>query len=388
MEKQERMGYIDGMKGIASMLVVFTHLVTAFLPGLLRAIPTNGPMEKLWLDSPLNCLTNGAFPVQFFLVISGFLTARKQYRRAESPLYQPVRAYGRLLRIVMPAVFFAYVLMKLGWMRHMDVLAVNEALINLRDYNQFTPTLSGMLFDGMVLTFLKESLYVSPLWTIHLEFIGVFMITLIASYSAKREPRPRVYYLLMGLFLVRTNEYGLYAFLFGALAFDCIDRLETDHSRLGQASRFLLTRKTPRALTTVAALYLACINTNCTGLWDVFYPLINYSGLLRGVGVTVLVMLVATSPRCQRFFGAKPLVGLGRLSAYTYAFHWPIILSLGCWLYLALYTRLAYLPMIAVISVVCIGATLAMAFGYLKLSEAVSRRVGKLAFPQKGSLGG
>ena len=142
-------------------------------------------------------------------------------------------------------------------MKHMEALAVDERLGAVRNFYQFSPSIRGLLFDGAVLTFFKESLYVAPLWTIHVEFIGVFMITLIASYSAKCFPRPRIYYFLMGLFLVCTNEYGLFSFLFGALAYDCIDRLDTDDSRFGRICRALLTTRALRAIVVLVAFYLA-----------------------------------------------------------------------------------------------------------------------------------
>lgn len=60
-----RISWIDGLRGIAALLVVFCHIACVFKYGLYSIKGANTIFEKVWLFTPLNVLTNGNTAVQF-----------------------------------------------------------------------------------------------------------------------------------------------------------------------------------------------------------------------------------------------------------------------------------------------------------------------------------
>lgn len=108
---EKRLGYIDGIRGIASIMVVFCHLSCAFMPWYYKTTPESTVFSKFFLASPLNALTNGHTAVNIFFVLSGFLIARKMYCKSEESIISPFFQYTKLLRVVMPAVILAALLM-------------------------------------------------------------------------------------------------------------------------------------------------------------------------------------------------------------------------------------------------------------------------------------
>ncbi len=121
---QNRLSHIDGIRGIASILVIFCHLACIFYMPYYKNTPGSSVFSKLFLASPLNVLTNGHTAVQCFFVLSGFLIARKLYLKRENAVQSPISQYLKLLKVVIPAVLFSAMLMGSGMMCHQKAFAI------------------------------------------------------------------------------------------------------------------------------------------------------------------------------------------------------------------------------------------------------------------------
>ena len=119
-----RIEYIDGIRGLASLFVVFCHLAAVFLPHFYSYKQDASTLSHIFINSPFNILTNGSVAVQCFFVLSGFLIARKMYGAKSSNVrsLSPVRQYVKLVKIVFPAILFAAILMWCGLMFHLKAL--------------------------------------------------------------------------------------------------------------------------------------------------------------------------------------------------------------------------------------------------------------------------
>jgi peptidoglycan/LPS O-acetylase OafA/YrhL len=87
---------LDGLRGIAALSVVLHHFIAAFAPWI---FPDPALYRNLFADGPLVILANGAYAVQIFFVLSGFVISASA-ARAQIPL--AARAIGRYLRLSVP----------------------------------------------------------------------------------------------------------------------------------------------------------------------------------------------------------------------------------------------------------------------------------------------
>ena len=94
---QGRFAALDGLRGIAAIVVVFHHFLCAFLPQFVPGLTDH----TSWLvDTPLGLLVNGHFSVYIFFVLSGFVVARAAVKSSD-PFY--VNIPLRYLRLALPA---------------------------------------------------------------------------------------------------------------------------------------------------------------------------------------------------------------------------------------------------------------------------------------------
>lgn len=74
----ERKKYLDGLRGVMAISVVTCHFICVYYPEMLfHTYAANAGWKSIVARTPLSALINGDFAVQYFFVLSGFLTAFK-----------------------------------------------------------------------------------------------------------------------------------------------------------------------------------------------------------------------------------------------------------------------------------------------------------------------
>ncbi len=376
---ETRLDYLDGLRGIASVFVILCHLAAIFLSSYHTYQPDASALSRFFMNSPLNILTNGSTAVQCFFVLSGFLIARKMYRSQPkvSHALSPVRQYVKLVKLVFPAILFAAVLMWCGLMFHLKAAEQNPNLSFALDYNNFKPSvLNAFLLEPFYRVFVEGSRYVEPFWTIRFEFYGAILITAISYFAKDHVKIAKLTYLFCGFVFALISPH-LAAFSIGALAFDCLDRKELDDSYIGKGVRWILSKKVFLILLGIFGAYLACLNQTMTGMWAPIRHLpgfiSNHAGIIRALGIGLCLVCICKFVFLQKLLSIKPLKFAGKISPYTYAFHWPVTLSLGCGLYLLLAkTKLPYSVSVLFIGIAVTIATFALAFAYTKLIPLIA----------------
>jgi peptidoglycan/LPS O-acetylase OafA/YrhL len=107
--ENQRLTSLDGLRGVAALIVVCFHFACAFLPDL---IPDQTGTLSWVIDTPIGILLNGPFAVSVFFVLSGFVVSNAAAKR-RSPIYVnlPLR-YIRLAVPVSASVIYAWALLK------------------------------------------------------------------------------------------------------------------------------------------------------------------------------------------------------------------------------------------------------------------------------------
>jgi peptidoglycan/LPS O-acetylase OafA/YrhL len=338
-DNERRIAYIDTLRGLASIQVLLSHSMLAFFAGTALASPSSGTLAGYLAASPLYFAIDGASAVCIFFVLSGYvLTPIFTYSHATNS-----RLIGsRFLRLGIPAIascaFSAILFQALGgynevastitksqwlaegWRPSSDLWFVKDALINgiILGYQDS----SLALWLGFPVAYLApmENSYVTPLWTLSIEFYGSILILLLAR------SRSRTMLILAILLLSRTY---LLCFVAGHLA-----------ARFDLGGKRLIFNWPTAMLAAVIGLAVCLTSHFWTPEVMVKFcsqsmrflppcPLAKTSYLMRVYGATIFTIGVMQCAPLRRFLAHERLQALGRLSFPIYLTHWPIIFGIG-----------------------------------------------------------
>ncbi|TGO81169.1 hypothetical protein BPOR_1302g00010 [Botrytis porri] len=82
--KTENVKWVDGLRGIASLLVVATHIARAFDPDLFLASSGEGIRPRLLQLPILRILPQGRIGVTIFSLVTGYVCALKPIRQCRA----------------------------------------------------------------------------------------------------------------------------------------------------------------------------------------------------------------------------------------------------------------------------------------------------------------
>jgi peptidoglycan/LPS O-acetylase OafA/YrhL len=315
---------LDSARGIAALVVVFHHAACAFAPLLVhdRYAP--------WL----RILFQGAFPVRFFFVLSGFVLSLSYFRSGRVAVLRSaaVRRFFRLAVPVAAAVCLAYVLFDLGlYFNAVAGVAQHQPdrLRWLHHWYLFAPSATDAAAEAGWRAFFDydtKHTYNNVLWTMGVEFRGsMFVFALVALIGGLRNRA--ALYLVVGLVLRGLGHYHLIDFLAGAALCDWYvnrglpagesDRTAFAAGLLMVAAGLIIGGSAPAEIETHKD-FGGFISAR---LWLTAAAVLVVAGILR-------------STRLQAALTVRPLVLLGKMSFSLYLVHVPVICSLSSWLYL------------------------------------------------------
>jgi len=208
--KSERYESLDGLRGIAALIVVIFHFLCAYVPGLISEYalhPWRGS------DTPLAIFYNGEFAVAIFFVLSGFVVANSAAKRHLPVAFNLVQRYVRLAVPVLASTLLAWAILKL-FPQAVHQLKLAEPDNRWLDhvYDGGLPRLRHAVLDGGLLVFLHGySFFNNPLWTMKIELLGSWALYLICGWS---QDRVRIGLLLCYLvlpLLISQPEFSAFA---------------------------------------------------------------------------------------------------------------------------------------------------------------------------------
>jgi peptidoglycan/LPS O-acetylase OafA/YrhL len=191
-----RLGWLDGLRGVAAMQVVLLHYVSAFFP-----LPIHDFGWRGVISAPLVFLYNGNWAVYLFFIISGVALTHAFSARPVAFLPMVMR---RLIRLGLPmaaATVLAAVFCSLLPVAHVVAAArtgspwfeaIGPAEISVAAIAHQI-ALEGLLvgFDScsMVPRWMRGGLSLAqvghafdmPLWTLHIEFCGSLLVMLLVA---------------------------------------------------------------------------------------------------------------------------------------------------------------------------------------------------------------
>ena len=305
--------HISGLKGMGAFIVFIHHFFYCFYPLFIPEGSATAPIEHIPVA---NLLVNGNFAVCLFILLSGYLVARNAER------YDSLDQYGgaivkRYLRLLIPLAVAAVLSYLLCVTRVYRIHEVSKALGNDLTANYFSVIRFHHLILSVFLAPFGYHVLVGPFWMMNYILVGAFLVMGITLVIRRMRPEHQLLTILFVAVLLLYRQPYYSCVMAGMFLFKLGERPVKVPVAL---------RITVVLLSLAAACWLAA---DQAGVMD--YDI--YKNLLAAF---LFVSAVLLSTSLQKVFGCRLMDRLGELSLGIYIFHWPVICSLSCWLYLSM----------------------------------------------------
>lgn len=209
---------LEGLRGIAAIAVVIFHFLVLFYPGMFYGVGHSmAPVQHMRFEDnlfglPTGAFISGAFAVAIFFVLSGFVLTIGYFQTGDKKIIQKL-ATKRYLRLMLPAavsILLVWLILSFGLNANKNIaegisLAGSSSSLWTFNPNFFEALWQGIL--GIFTTSLNAEHYNPVLWTMQYEFIGSFLVFLIALLFGKSKNR-WIVYLFAGILTFNTWYIG------------------------------------------------------------------------------------------------------------------------------------------------------------------------------------
>ncbi|MEK4158878.1 acyltransferase [Paenibacillus odorifer] len=325
-----KMLHLNGLRGVAALMVVLSHYTLSFYPALHTGNPSDvyNSFELFVSASPLNVLYNGSFAVFIFFILSGFVLSYKYWRLEHYTfndyLGNIIKRYIRLNIPIAVSIILAFTLLALGLFYNTNANEIANSLGWLKGiYNFSSDSLEALkeAFYGVV--FQGKQNYNLILWTLKYEFYGSVMIYSFMLVLRKTNIRYAIYPLI---FVLLWNSYYL-AFFLGLLLSDLHSKdLLKIKNRIALFLIFLL------------ALFFGSYPwreqfgapTRLYGFLKLDFLGVNsYYEFYHTVGAFLLLICALNSSYLKRLLSSRICLFLGEISFSLYLLHLLMLCSLS-----------------------------------------------------------
>lgn len=336
-----RIKYIDGFRGLATLVVLFNHFAGLFYPTMFSysADKAHASMELFFSTTPLFALINGQGAVIIFFMLSGYLLSCKYFIKKDRDILisTAIRRYFRLLPPCLLSILVGYLLIKYS-------LTSADQVYSEYILWKFNPSLSDAIREGFYGIFTgTSSSYNIALWTIAYEIKGTYLVLAILSLLGNYRKRYIVYFLSILIF--RNSFFA--AFIIGLLLSDL--KINKEHI-LKSINKPLI-----NVVLLLAGLMLTIYPvtfTNHNYMYGIMQKLSGNNELVyRIIGASMIFLVVLNSALIQRFLNLRALTKIGEVSFSIYVIHLAIMGSISSSLFLYINRYLTY-NISAVISII------------------------------------
>ncbi|MBA2611437.1 MAG: acyltransferase [Bacteroidetes bacterium] len=333
----KKLAYLDGLRGIAALIVVFHHLVLLFYPVLNNGEETNS-IAKYISISPLNIFYNGDYAVCLFFILSGYVLSYK-YISSNNPkilIGYAIKRYFRLLPLIAASVIFCYAAIKL------NLINTNSLNLHTGSGNWLTDlfktdtsfmALIENIFYGIL--FFGDNQYNPVVWSMKVEFIGSMLLFAFLILNHKIKPK-WILFMIAFAAAFYFKQYYYIAFLLGyGLCF------------LHRNNMFYINSIIIRSILFIIAIFL-CSFPAAWQYWNSsIYGIITFKGIdlfsfYHVIGSGILLLLIIQHKPFIDMLSSKVILFIGKISFPLYLFHLIILVLIANPLFLMFLPALGY----------------------------------------------
>ena len=374
-----KLAELDGLRGVASLIVVAWHFALAFAP---RHVGVEPPFESAdgLVGSPLLALIGGPGAVILFFVLSGYVLPLAWFRsgRIEVILRAAAKRWFRLVGLTLLAAISSYLLFHFGLYHYREAAFFTHSHW-LGDFGggdhsgQLRPSLVGAVLEGGVFAFLRNSdVYDPVMWSMRDELFGSLMTFGLAAIVWRCRVSVGVALLAAAAVATQWVEPRLLAFIAGLA-------LSWMHARgVRPPSRW-------RAVVCLVAGALLFGYLEPRGFYAPMAVLHQDAGVrtdqvwVQTVSGVLLILGLLGSGRVARLLASTGGRLLGRLSFPMYLLHFPLLCSLTCWLFLTARTSMTDNAALALAAAGSLPVLALVSYLFAQADEAWLARINAIA---------
>jgi peptidoglycan/LPS O-acetylase OafA/YrhL len=391
-----RLGWLDGLRGIAAMQVVLLHYAYAFLPAIGFRDPhiIHYAWERAAIGTPLGLPFDGITAVYLFFIMSGVALTYSFGAHRIVILPSVIR---RLIRLGLPmaaALMLGAVLFRLlpdahiaaGKLARPSWLAMpgpgSPSVAAIGHQIAFEGLLTGYRGVGLLSPWTDVLFDLAPpnaspdlpLWTLHFEFYGSLLV--LALVAVRASAGRAVYFatcVTLGVGFL-TSPLGL--FVVGHVAAPCLRRLTGRFWQhiLGAIALILGILLCTARIFDVSSRLLAIMPRPLLG------PGIELNTQQNAVGAVLIIAGIACLPILQRGLERPVMRRFGQLSFSLYLTHVPLLFTVTAAAFAVVAAYLPYGASAAVASLAGMAVTFAVVIVFERTIDrpaiSLSRMVG------------
>jgi len=388
---KNRIYFIDGIRGLAAIIILLSHIVSAFYPILhskdSRLLDSASPLIKVITCSPLNIFYYGSWGVVLFFIISGYVITYNYFNFGGNN-YITSSAFRRYFRLTIPALiscFIAYVLLKYDLFYNVKISPITQSLW-LDNFYHFEANIFDMLkfaiydeyFNFGIATNYRNAFlppqvsYNAVLWVMRILFFGSMLIYSFLAIFGKVGKR---YILYIPLITLLHNSFYL-CYILGMILCD----LDV-HNRLKGINRIIL------SIIILLSIYISSVRTFDFPFYSILK--LNYMNdqmdtslvyIYQSIGAFLFIFAISRYTILSDLFSTKIMLHLGKLSLPIFVLQLPIICSVSCYLYLILINRWSHNESFIIISFITIIITLLSSHLFYYAVEDYNNNLSKTLF--------
>ena len=323
--------FLNGVKGMAAIMVVLHHFLLAFLPATyygdstISRIPFQ--LDVKFAQSIFSFLFNGNFMVHIFLMVSALIYTNKILNtdRAELSTVVSNVLIKRYLRLIVPIFVVSliiYLLNGLNLFSNISVGNITKSSWLMSYYNDklsFMDIINGVLF---LIPFVGNNVICSVFWCIPYLIFGCYLSILLGIYIKKIERKSIYLLLILILFCVLNSSYYLSILLGILLSFGIKFKIFSTKKNIKKGIIFIFVG------CFLGAYPSGTVPTNIYKYLN-FIFLTDPKVIMHGFGAFFLLYGILKIENIRKCFLNKYCILASKYSFSMYLVHIPILYTIG-----------------------------------------------------------
>lgn len=320
---KERVGWIDGMKGYACLVVLFGHSVACIFPNMIfgDSYAAHSVVEQFIHKSPFSLIYSSGQMNGIFFALSGWLIATRTVH--SSFINRLISKYLKFVPVTLVSIIITYLVMHESLIYAHPLAEFSYAANYVGGANAFDPSIvgeNGFLRDALVSIFTSQSMYVGPLWFLTILFWGSLLVEGVEKCFSNRKARYAIYiflyFIVMNLESVDWRIPYVGFMLVGAIASQVKCK-----KKIGNVLNYILF---------AIGIYISATG-DYVGIYKPLGLLWSSLGLnLKVIGALFVIVSVSNSDKLKCIFDTKIGKWLSKYSLAIYVIHWSMVISVSC----------------------------------------------------------